>query len=95
MAEIDKGKHEMMSGQEIDGLAAVKNKQGAEFVNPGKRTSAAEVAFVNLGIDQPFTSALDGFAFVLGDVGNGAVFEADAASTTGIEGTVGVEVSTP
>jgi len=72
------------------------NEQGPEFVNPGKRAFAAEAAFVDFGIEQPFSTTLDGLAiaFVLGDVGNDPIVEADFASVAGIEGTISVEVST-
>src|SRR5262245_17295112 len=94
MTKVDKGKDEMMGRQEIHVLTVMTDEQGPEFVDPSKRAFAAEALFVDLGIEQPFASTLDGFtvAFVLGHIGNNAVIEANTARLTGIEGTIGIEV---
>src|SRR5215510_3001229 len=96
MTKVDKGKDEMMGRQEIHILTVMTNEQGPEFVNPGKGAFTAEALLVDLGVEQAFASTLDGFtvAFVFGHIGNDPMIEADFASITGIEGAIGIEVST-
>ena len=94
MAEVDERQNEMRGRQEINVFTVMAAEQRSEFVDPSKRTFAAEAAVVDLGIEQPLASALKGLAIalVLSHMGNNGMVEADFASVTSIECAIGVEV---
>jgi len=85
-----------MSTKEVDIFAIKADQQSAKLVDPGKAALTGETLFVNIRIEQAFTSAFRCFAvpFVFDHVGNRPVIEADFAGVTGIEGTVSIEKCT-
>ena len=95
MAEINQCKSNEMGPQPVGILALKTDKQLFEFIDPGKGAFSDEPTFVNLGIEQAFTSSLGMLAitFVLRDIGNKAVIEAGFAGGLGIKGTISVEKS--
>lgn len=93
MTEVNHSESKVMSAKKVRILPVITDQQSPEFVDPGEGALAGEASLVNVGIKEAFTPAFGGLtvAFILGDVGNNAVIEADFASIAGIEGTVGVE----
>lgn len=93
MAQVDHSKGDMVSPQEAGVFAVKADKQSAELINPGKTVFGGKAPLVDLSVEQTFATALGGFAvaFVLGDVGDHAMIEADLACFAGIEGSVRIE----
>src|SRR5689334_12526450 len=96
MTEVDQGKDNMMSRQEVNILAVKADYDSPELVNPGETTLGDETALVYLGIEQAFATRFWRLAttLIFWCVGDKAIVEAGFASILGIESLVGIEIGT-
>jgi hypothetical protein len=72
MAEIDKGKSQEMTTQEIDFLEIKPNQESAKFVDPRESALADEALAINGEVKQPFAAPFGSVtvAFIFWDIGN-------------------------
>jgi len=69
------------------------DEHGTKLIDPGETAFIGKAPLVDLRVEPAFAPALGrlAIAFVLGDVGDHPVIEADLAGLAGIEGAVGIE----
>src|SRR5258708_5612920 len=86
----------MMTCQEIGVLEVKTDQKGTELINPGKRTFTDKTVFVDLSIEEPFASALDGFtiALVFSHVGHDLMIETHFASIFRVKSAIRIEEGT-
>ena len=95
MTQVNECKSEMMSTEKVGVLAVKANEQRSELIHPGKTALTAETLLVDGGIEETFPSAFGGFpvAFILTNVGNDTVIEADFPCLQRIKSAVSIEIS--
>lgn len=95
MSQVNERKSQMMSTEKVGILAVIANEQGSKLVNPSKAAFTGEALLVDRRIKPAFAPAFSLFAvaFVLTNVGNDMVIEANLAGFERIKGAVGIEVS--
>src|ERR1039457_1578023 len=96
MTQVDQGKSEMMTCQEISVLAVKTNQKGTKLVNPGKRTLTDKTVFVDFSVEEPLASALEIFtiAFVFSHVGHNLMIETHFPSLFRVKRAIRIEEGT-
>ena len=94
MAQVNQGKYEVMTAQEVGIVAVITQSQGTKFIDPGKGSFTGKPLRVDRFVEEPLPSPFDPLTITLifGDVGNDSMIETDFASSTGIEGAIRIEV---
>lgn len=94
MTQVNHGEGNMMRPQEVSIFPVKPNEQRTEFIDPGEAPFVGKATSVNVRVEQALASTLGrlAIAFVLGNVRDNTVIEADLACRAGIKGTIGVEV---
>lgn len=96
MAQVNHGIGDVVSTEKIGIFALKAYQQRTKLIDPGKTALVREAMLVNGRVEQAFPSAfrLLAIARVFSDVGDEPMVEAHLAGSFGVEGTVGVKVST-
>ncbi len=96
MTQVNHGKSEIMTAQEISGLTIKADQESAKLVNPGKASFATKTPLVNTGVEKAFAPPFRLFAvaLVLGNIGDKLVIETNFARVLCIESTISIKVGT-